>query len=872
MKTTKIVLFFFVFLLPLYGCGSFTCTEPALNKKISRDDSVEKFILTNGLTVVAKRMNKTPLVSMELLVKIGSAGEGKYLGTGISHFTEHMLFKGNKKYKAGDIARQIKQLGGDINGFTNYDCTGFTITVPRENLGCALDILSDMVFSPYFDKEQFDKERNVILNEIRMSEDDPERKISRLFWANAYLTHPYRHPVIGYRNLLAKLTPEDLSAFHKSEYVPNNMVLSVAGDFNREDLKSLLENKILVPERGSEKEIFSFLEDSPVSGRYYEEGFDAKIMYLLTGFQGIGINNDDLFALDILSVILGEGDSSRLGSRLRLKENIVYGISSFNYTPRDKGIFGIFLTAEYKNKKLIEKEIIEEIEKIKKYSVRKDELERAKNIVISRFNFARETVESQALELASNEFFVGDPDFSSRYVEGVKRVTREDLIRVARKYLNLSKLITVVLRPQDAVIKEEIKDAGTRRGEIEEIKFENGLTLLLREEHSLPLVSIRMTFLGGLRFEERKKNGLSNMCAQLLTKGVKGKTAFELADLVESRGGEIGAFSGNNSLGIYLSLLSRDASMGIRILSEMARFPSFEKSEIDKEKTRILAAIKSREDDPYGHAFKLLKKTLFLAHPYGMDNLGEADTIESLTERDLRDFFANVSIPSNCVMTVFGDFDKERIIKEVKDNLLSWHSVKVHSKPALSKEEAINSPRMYSEKTEKKQAIICIGFHAASIYSPDRYVFEVLNEILNGQGNRLFQEVREQLGLAYAVGATVALGLETGYLAIYAATSGEDKEKVKEIIFNEVKNINENGFSGEEIIRAKASLVGGRRRNLETNSSFSLTASLDSIYGLGFDNYKTYEKCIDLVTGEDLIRIARQYLNLNNYVLVELIP
>ncbi|MCX5657668.1 MAG: pitrilysin family protein, partial [Candidatus Omnitrophica bacterium] len=318
--------------------------------------------------------------------------------------------------------------------------------------------------------------------------------------------------------------------------------------------------------------------------------------------------------------------------------------------------------------------------------------------------------------------------------------------------------------------------------------------------------------------------------------------------------------------------LIRDASMGIKILSEMARSPSFKKSEIDKEKIRILAAIKSREDDPYSYAFKLLKKNLFIAHPYGMDNLGEADTIESLTERDLRDFFANVSRPSNCVMTVFGDFDKEKIIKEVRDNLLSWHSAKACRKPVLSKEEAINSPRIYSEKTEKKQAIICIGFHAVSIHSPDRYVFEVLNEILNGQGNRLFQEVREQLGLAYAVGATVALGLEPGYLAIYAATAGEDKEKVKEIIFNEVRSISENGFSGEEISRAKASLVGGWRRNLETNSSFSLTVSLDSIYVLDFDNYKTYEKCINSVTGEDLIRIARQYLNLSNYALVELIP
>ncbi|MCX5657700.1 MAG: pitrilysin family protein, partial [Candidatus Omnitrophica bacterium] len=487
MKATKIVLLSLVFLFLFYGCGLSPHIEPALNKKISRDDSVEKFILANGLTVVAKRMTKAPLVSIELLVKTGSAGEGNYLGTGIAHFTEHMLFKGNEKGKAGDIARQIKQLGGDIDGFTNYDCTGFAITVPRENLGCALEILSGMVFSPHFDKEQFDKELNVILNEIRMNEDAPERRLSRLFWANAYLTHPYRHPVIGYRNLLAKLTPEDLSAFHKSEYVPNNMVLSVAGDFNREDLKSLVENKILVPERGAEKEIFYFPEDSPVSPRYYEEGFDTKIMYLLTGFQGTGISDDDLFALDILSIIFGEGDSSRLGSRLRLKENIVYSILSFNHTPKDKGIFGIFLTAEYKDKELIEKEIIEEIEKIKKYSVRKDELERAKNIVISRFNFARETVESQALELASNEFFIGDPDFNARYVEGVKGVTRGDLTRVARKYLHLSKLITVVLRPQDAVRKKEIKDTSASRGEIEEIKFENGLTLLLREERSLPL-------------------------------------------------------------------------------------------------------------------------------------------------------------------------------------------------------------------------------------------------------------------------------------------------------------------------------------------------------------------------------------------------
>ncbi len=859
-----------VFFIIFIACG---CRQPSRSLEGNEQGGSRKSVLKNGLIVVTRRIPRTPLVSIELLVKTGSAGERSYLGTGISHFLEHLIFKGAGDYRAGDIARHIKSLGGEINAFTNYDCTAFVITVPKENLEKAIEILVQAVYNPSFNADDFEKERQVILNEMRLNEDQPGRKILRLFWSNFYRRHPYRHPIIGYPELFSRLTLEDIADYHRKHYIPNNMILSVAGNFNDAAITELCEKKLSLLERGKEIEPIQIYEPPHISAYHHEEPFPTKLMYFVMGFSGIEIANPELFALDLLAIILGKGESSRLHNRLRGKENLVYSVSCFNHTPKDRGIFGISLIADYKNKDRILKEILEEIERVKRYGVSRRELAKARNILLSQFHFERERVEAQARELASGELLTGNPDFYAHYIEQGKRVTSRDLRDVARKYLKTDFTVSVLLRPQN---ESEIIQGKNRNvvyeSEVEKIKLPNGITLLLKENRRLPLVSIQASFLAGLRKENRENNGVSNLCAELLTKGTRHKTAAQISRLVEGRGASLETFSGNNSLGIVLNLLSKDTAWGIRLLADIVRSPAFSEREAEKAKIQTIAEIKGIEDDSFVYAFKLLKKNLFLKHPYGMDILGEMSTVERISSKDIRDFYQSTILPPNCVISIVGDFERRIVIKEIKSSFSSWKTRGGFRLPQITEEPPVVSPRIIREKTEKKQAIVAIGFHAVSIYEPQRYAFEVLNAIMSGQGNRLFESIREQSGLAYAVGTYNLAGIEPGYFVYYAATDKDKSDKVKEKIFDEINNLRKTDFSDGEIERAKAYLIGEEKRQLQTNADFSMKISLDELYGLGFDSYKNFEERINSVTKEDLKAVGRQYFNLNNYVLVEITP
>jgi zinc protease len=866
MKTYKRIIFFL--LLVFSGCSL------RGNESVLQSGKVVRSILKNGLTVITKEVPRAELVSIEFLVKSGAACEGRYLGTGIAHFVEHMLFKGTSRYMAGDIARQVKLLGGKINGFTSHDYTGYTVTLPRENLDKAMDILVESIYFPLFDREEFEKERNVILNEMRLNEDDPGRKIFRLFLADFYLRHPYRHPVIGYPELFSRLNIEDLVNFHKEHYVPNNMILSVVGNFDMDLVIKGIEERLVKIERGREILPLAEFEDKLFSPRYHEEAFPTEIMHLLLGFPSVEISHEDVFALDLLAMTLGEGKSSRLYANLRQKKNLVYTIACSNSTYRDQGIFKIFLTGDYKNKDRIVSEVFSEIERVKKHPVSRKELSKVKNMLLSSYHHSHGTVESQAATLAANEFLTGDPDFSRRYIDRIQKLTSRDLMQVARKYLDADKTVSVVLRPakQAVAVSKEIDIQNAPGADIEKIRLANGMTLLLRREHKLPTVFLQLTFLGGVRSEDEIQNGISHMCSKMMSKGTKYNTAEELFGIIETKGADLGYYSGSNSLGITMSLLHKDIDFGLKILSQIVRYADFPQDILDKEKIQTIARIKSIDDDPLDYALKLLMQKLFIRHPYGMYSLGEIETVQNLSRSDLIEFYNRVILPSNCILAIFGDIDKNKVLRQVQRYFVSWNPRGEFKSRDIPREPPIDSPRIYQEKTSKEQAILVLGFHASSMYAPDHYVLKVLNEILHGQGNRLFERVRERLGLSYMVGSYYVGGIDIGYFIFYAATGKQDQEKVKTIILQEIRDIQESGFTDEELKRSKSSLIGRQRRELETNAGFALMSALDELYGLGFDRYEKFEKDINAVTLEDLIRVARKYFKSDGYALVEIIP
>ena len=203
-----------------------------------------KRIFDNGLTVLVTEMPSSPVVSVFALVKTGSATEGKFLGTGISHFLEHMLFKGTHGREVGQLAGRIQAVGGEINAATSIDYTIYTITVPYDSFDVALEILSDMLMNATMEEEEVERERKVIFGEMRLRNDNPDRKLSEIVFQNAYIRHPYRHPIIGYESLLAGVTRENLVDYYHKNYTPNNMIISVSGNIDINTVLPEIENTL----------------------------------------------------------------------------------------------------------------------------------------------------------------------------------------------------------------------------------------------------------------------------------------------------------------------------------------------------------------------------------------------------------------------------------------------------------------------------------------------------------------------------------------------------------------------------------------------------------------------------------------------------
>lgn len=861
------VKYFFISLF--WFIGELSCSQILYPEEKSE---IQKIILKNGLTVVAKKIKNHPLVSLEFLVKTGSSREREYLGTGISHLLEHLIFKGTNKFPPGEIARCIKMLGGEINGHTTYDYTSFSITVPREHSEEALEIITDAVFNPLLREEDFVKERQVILNEMLMEKDSPQRMIFRIFFNNFYRIHPYKYPIIGYPELFSKLTLEDVKKFHHTNYIPNNIIIGIVGGFEEKLLEKLkaITSEI---ERERELEIVSIIEPPLISPLYYEEESPVELMHLIIGFPGVDTNHPDIYALDLLATILGEGKSSRLYNRLKIKKNLTYTLSCFNYTPKERGVFGIYVTGEYKNKDKIIKEIFDELNRIKRKSFSRKELEKAKSVLLHNFYLAQERVEEQAHQLVIGEFITGNPDFYSFYVRKIKEISPKDLKKIARKYLKEDKFVMVSLRPSGEIDKEIKKEeAYENNDQVTKITLNNGLVALVKKDNSLPISSINMVFLGGLRLENKDNNGISNLVANLSLKGTKKIKEEEINQLVEEKGGYLSSFSGNNSLGFSLNILSENTVWGIKFLSELIRTVNFTAKTLEAEKIQTIAKIREIKDNPIMYVIKIMKNKLFPNHPYGMDILGEIETIEKIGLEDISNFYKKVINPNNCVISVYGNFEEREVIKAIDKAFSNWKDGENQLSSEIDEGAPINGPIFYQEKINKAEAVLAIGFRTVSIYKPEYFSFKVLEEILGGQGNRLFETIREKMGLVYFVDIYNINGLDSGYFIFLATTEKKNLDKVKELILEEIRKLKVIEFTDEEIARAKAYIIGKQKRELQTKYNFSFISALNELYGLGFDYYKKYEENILAVNRIDLKNVVENYFKENNYIIVELLP
>jgi zinc protease len=847
---------------------------------------LNKTRLSNGVTAIVKENHRAPVVAVQVWVQAGSVYETEK-EKGITHLIEHMIFKGTEKRGPGEVAKEIESVGGSINAYTSLDYTVYHCIVPKQFMKKAMDVLCDAVFHSSFDPEELEREKKVVLEEIRMRDDRPKARLSRLLMETAYKTHPYGFPVIGYPETVESFGRKDILAYMERRYRPSQIAVVVVGDVEASQVMPVIQDTF-----GSvtEKEPQEFIypseprQDSP---RIAMEAMEIQEGYLAVAFSGLpDFNAPDVPALDVLSALLGKGESSRLTSSLRNRLELVHSIDAVSLTPAGPGIFEI--TASLDPEKIREalSQIFREIFLLKNEKIIEKELERAKVQVETDFVYSQETMEGEARKLGVFETLSRDPHAEKFYLEKVREVTAQDVQRVAGQIFRQENISVAMVMPEDsmpeltsqelAITVQEAEllargiesGGGTLISPVKRFSLSNGLTVLVQEAPGVPTAAVTMVFPGGVRYESEKTSGLFNFIAKAWTKGTEARSAQVIAELTEGLGSSISGFSGQNTLGLQGRFLSQNLNEGLALFTEILLAPTFPSEETDKLRPLILAEIKSQDDYLPGVAVREFRRLLFSPHPYGMDPLGKASVIKSISSKDLLETYRNFVIPDRGVLSIVGDIRAEEILSSIETMLGVWS---LKAEPVLStppEPDPLSAPKILTLKREKQQVHIVLGFPGTTFNNPDRYALQVLNAILSGQGGRLFINLRDKDSLAYSVTSFLGLGLDYGSFAFYIACAPEKKDLALKALWSEIYMATGKPVSDDELERAKKWLIGTHEIGLQTNKAQALDMALNELYGLGYNFASEYVRKIDEVNADQVLDVARKFMNSEQYVLI----
>jgi zinc protease len=825
-------------------------TVPPVNARV--------WTLRNGLTVIVDEDHSAPVASLQAWCQTGSVHEERHLGAGLSHILEHMLFKGTEQRSTSEFALKVQDQGGYINAYTSYDRTVYWIDIPSKGVSTALDLLADAMMNSTLPPLEYRKEQEVIRREFAMGYDDPDRMAGHQLMETAYQVHPYRLPVIGHIEIHDQLKRDDVMEYYKLRYVPNNLFFVIVGDVDAEKVHAQLEEYFSNYPRKSLPPVYIPQEPPQLGGRRNDTEFPTELTRLNLAWHIPSLASPDIPALDLLSTILGDGASSRLNQRLREKLGLVNAIAAYCYTPRDPGLFGIDANLEAGNRKAAEKAIGEVLAELKAHGVTPAEIGKAKRRALGAHLGALTTMRGKAADLGSNWLLTRNLDFSNEYLAALQHVTPADIQRVLGTWFNDDNLTISSLNPQGSLGKGPAETAPRVPGEIRKFVLPNGLRLLVREDASLPLVSMIAVFKGGILAETADDNGITKLCSRVLTKGTDSRSAAQIVEEVESLGGSIHSDSGNNSMSVSLRAMKPDAAAGLELLSDVLLHPAFPDKEIALEKQIQLASIKAEEEEVTATARNLMRKALYPGHPYSMRLNGSPDSVSKLTRDQVADFYRRYAAAKNGVLAVFGDVDAEEI-KALAERLLGAMEPGVDALTAPPQPPPLVESRTVEESRNKAQAVLMVAYRGADMFSADRPVLEIIDEACSDLGSRFFIRIREKMGLAYFVGTTQMLGLVPGPFLFYLGTAPEKLDAVRAALLDEIDQLAKEGLTGEELARAKEKAIGQQDIRNQSGEALAYSCALDELYGMGYDYYKSERSQLEAVTLDQAKKVCQNY-------------
>jgi zinc protease len=812
-----------------------------------------RHILPNGLTLILDPDHAAPVISVQAWVATGSIHENEKLGSGLSHFLEHMVFKGTRDFSSEGLAQAVQAGGGHWNAYTTFERTVYYIDGPAHSLETFMKCLTGLVFFPLIPESEFESEKDVIRREIDMGLDDPDNASIRLLLSTAFTVDSRRQPVIGHRHLFDEIEHSDLTDYHRSRYTPDRTHIVISGDFDADEAKALVAALTADCKIVSGPEPHIQADPPQVGPREGFDTFDVPTSRLCLSWKAPAIDDPDAPAYDLLAAILGRGKSSRLHRTLRDQRELAIEISAWTWIgPGEEGLIAVSAESAPEKRDELKAAILSEIAELAASALDEDLAKAKRQTAASQFR-SLTTASGRASDLASNWHEARDLDFTRSYLAAINAVNPADIRRVAAK-LSENRLSFTSLDPENfAPIVAQKKAAAVKHG-ITTHTLSNGLKLALLPDHRVPLIHFQAAARAGLPSETPENNGLNQLFASTLPKGTASRSADEIANTLESLGASIYASAGNNALLVQAAGLSVDILPILDIFADVILNPTFPSEAIAREKASQLASLEEALADPLHRCFKQVRSTHYSGKGYGLDSLGTLESLEKLHRLDLAAHHTRHFCAANLTLAISGDFDPDALIGLLESHFAGLPAGGIWNPPASTVSDGV-----IAETTlPKKQAVLAIAYPGTHIGGEERHALAFLQEHSSDMAGPLFGRIREELGLAYRVGATQFLGYDKGMFTFYLATSPEQIDLARTELEKEIAKIAAEGIPEDTFERVRSTVLSGAAIQQQSPSSNARHAALDLLFGHPADAHRLLPQIYSALTPQEVREVARK--------------
>ena len=852
---------------------------------------VKETHLSNGLTVLTLENHASPVVCTYVYYKVGSRNETPGI-TGVSHQLEHMMFKGTKKKfpNPGYIDLQIGRHGGVNNAETTTDYTDYYLLCPSDQLDLALRIEADRMTEAAIDPAQLTAEKRVVLSELEGNENQNSSYLYDRMRAAAFEFHPYHFPIIGTKFDVKHYTREQVYAYYRQHYCPNNATLVVVGDFKTEAILSRIRElwRDVKPQKMSS----AVLNPEPVQRgeRRVKVRRAGSASYVELAYHIPQASSPDLPVLDVLSTLLTTGRSSIL-YRALVESRLAASVSSGANSGLDPELFEISATAADGLKpEAGESALNQELEKLKQQPVSAHDLQKAKNLTRSSFVFGSEGVQALANRLGYFQTVLGSFRRIDSYLAAVNAVKQEDIVSIVKKYIYPDNRTVALFEPNGEKADPSADASGAGRGahyrpvskravnstRVSEPvtqnpaeprtvpgttvkKLASGVTVIVRENHSVPTVYVDgFVRNAGSASDPVGQYGVSALASILLTRGTLKRTSSEFAAAMDFIGASVQVQSRRERMDFSASMLKENFHEVFAALGECITMPGLLPDEIEKAKSEQITSIGESENDTATTATKELYMHIYRTNPaFAHPVSGGIDSVRSLSEPEVRSFYAEHVVPSATTLVVVGDVNTATVLREAEEIFGSWNPP-VPTKMMYKTTSAGISANLPAEGTglfmvpmkDKSQDDIAMGLPGVSRLSSEYEAAQLMNLILGGDDfvGRVGKRIRDTEGLAYYAVTGITPALVDGPWVFRAGVNPENVKKAIASARDEVRRMSEHGVTASELAWAKDNSIGGMQLAVETNSGTAANLMDSAFFGLGLDYAARYPSIVRKIT------------------------